>query len=301
MTIPSGSQSGEQPSTYFVQDRSNQEELQRLSVQDQLITAAMRGVLPEQPDRARFRRVLDVGCGTGGWLIEMAKACPTCQQLVGIDISKRMIEYAREQAYHARQDHVEFHVMDALLILAFPSGYFDLVNLRFGSSFVRTWEWPKLLLEMLRVCHPDGIVRLTEPAIPVQSSSSAYLQFCTFVQYAFFRAGYYFENTPTSMTDHLAPLLAQYGGRAIQTRAHTLHFRAGTPEGQSCIDDITYSFRTLLPFLTKWGCAPSEYNVLYQQALEEIQSPSFETTWELLTAWGFRWSKKDITLYEGKR
>src|SRR5579883_3058075 len=129
--------SKERPSTYFVQDRSNEEEITRLKLQDQLITTAMGGVLPEQPDTTRFQRVLDVGCGTGGWLIELAKACPECKQLVGIDVSKRMVEYARTQAYHARQDHVEFHVMDALLLLAFPSGYFDLVNLRFGSSFVR--------------------------------------------------------------------------------------------------------------------------------------------------------------------
>ena len=53
----------EQPSTYFVQDRSNKEELQRLQIQDHLLTTAMGGVLPEQPDTLHFERVLDIGCG----------------------------------------------------------------------------------------------------------------------------------------------------------------------------------------------------------------------------------------------
>ena len=51
--------------------------------------------------------------------------------LIGIDVSQRMIEYAREQA-EAQQvsDRVEFHTMDALLMLEFPSDFFDLANLR---------------------------------------------------------------------------------------------------------------------------------------------------------------------------
>src|SRR5258708_15848139 len=75
----------EQPSTYFVQDRSNQEELDRLQIQDHMLTASMGGVLPEQPDPTAFQRVLDVGCGTGDWLIELAKTTPTCPSLVGVD------------------------------------------------------------------------------------------------------------------------------------------------------------------------------------------------------------------------
>src|SRR5713101_7159473 len=123
----------EHPSTYVVQDRSNEEELTRLQIQDQLVTASMGGVLPEQPDPTIFQRVLDVGCGTGGWLIEVAKTYPSISLLVGVDVSERMLAYAQEQA-EAQQvsDRVEFRTMDALRMLEFPTHYFDLLNQRFG-------------------------------------------------------------------------------------------------------------------------------------------------------------------------
>ena len=48
-----------------------------------------------QPDPTIFERVLDVGCGKGGWLIEGARSYPTMKQLVGVDISGKMLQYAR--------------------------------------------------------------------------------------------------------------------------------------------------------------------------------------------------------------
>src|SRR5690349_20361610 len=119
MPTPYGSRGDDNPSTYFVQDRKNKKELTRLMMQDKKLTAVMGGVLPEQPDPTVFHRVLDVGCATGGWLIEPAQTYPT-MSLMGIDISQRMIEHACVQAKaHQVNDRVEFHVMDVLHVLDF--------------------------------------------------------------------------------------------------------------------------------------------------------------------------------------
>jgi len=151
MPIPSDASKKEQPGTYFVQDRQNKLELVRLAVQDRMVTALMGGVLPEQADISSFQRVLDVGSGSGSWAVEAAWTFPE-MTLIGIDISQRMIQYAREQANLQQvDDRVEFHTMDALRKLEFPNGYFDLINLRFGVSFMRTWDWYNLLVEMIRV------------------------------------------------------------------------------------------------------------------------------------------------------
>src|SRR6516162_5706219 len=88
----------EHDSTYFVQDRSNLEEMHRLNLQDKMMTDAMGGALQEIPDPTSLHRVLDVGCGTGGWLIEMARTYPSIKELVGVDVSSKMLEYACSQA-----------------------------------------------------------------------------------------------------------------------------------------------------------------------------------------------------------
>ena len=68
-----------------------------------------------------------------------------------------MIEYAREQATQQHvADRVEFRVMDALRMLEFPAFSFDLVNLRCAQGFMRTWDWPKMISELLRVCSPEA-------------------------------------------------------------------------------------------------------------------------------------------------
>jgi ubiquinone/menaquinone biosynthesis C-methylase UbiE len=284
----------EHPSTYAVQDRSNQEELNRLQIQDHLFTANMGGVLPEQPDPIVFSRVLDVGCGTGGWLIELAQTMPTCKMLVGVDVSRTFVEYARAQAEAAQvSDRVEFHVADALRMLEFPRNYFDLVNHRAGMSWLRTWDWPKLLQEYQLVCRPGGVVRITEPEWAV-SNSPALSRLSELIVQAFSQAGHLFTPTRDGLTSKLASLLQQHGLQQVQTRTSTLQYRADTPQGQRFFEDIKLVFRTVLPFLHKWTQVPDDYEEIYQQMLREMQQSDFVATLDLLTAWGHPQSSKGV-------
>ena len=279
--------------TYFVQDRSNEEELTRVALQDQMLTTGMGGVLPEQRQATSLQRVLDVGCGTGSWLIEAAKRYEGMTQLVGVDVSERMIEYAREQA-EAQQvsERVQFRTMDALQMLEFPTDYFDLVNQRFGVSFLRTWEWPKLLHEYQRVTRPGGVIRITETDILIESNSPAFARLNSLFLKALTQAGYLFTPNRYGVINELARLLERSGWYNVQTRAHALVFRAGTPQGQIFFEDIKHAYRTLVPFLRKWTSLPDDYEELYQQALGEMQQPDFEATWNLLTSWGIKTQKR---------
>ncbi len=283
----------EHPSTYFVQDRSNEEELTRLQIQDQIVTTGMGGVLPEQPDPLIFQQVLDVGCGTGGWLMEAARTYPTMSLLVGVDVSSRMVEYARTQA-EAQQvsDRVQFRSMDALRMLEFPSAFFDLVNQRFGASFLRTWDWPKLLLEFQRVTRPGGVIRVTESHMLAENTSPALSNLNALSLQAFYQAGHLFTSESTGISGELARLLQQHGLQNVQTHAHTLEYRPGTAEGQHFYEEVRLGYRAAVPFLRKWSRVPDDYEEVYQQALSEMQQPDFVATRHLLTAWGNKPGKK---------
>lgn len=284
MSMPS---KPEQPSTYFVQDRSNQEEMRRLQVQDQLLTAGMGGALPEQPDLTKFRSILDVGCGTGGWLIGVAQTIPACTRLVGVDASRTFIEYAQVQAEAAGvSDRVQFRTMDALLMLEFRDHSFDLINHRFASSWLRTWDWPKLLQEYQRVCRRGGVVRITEPELASWGKSPALSRLTEVFLQAFYQAGHAFTFGNDGVTGELARLLQQHGLQEVQTRAHTLEYRADSPEGQAMIEDFKLVYRTILPFLRKWTRVPEDYEQIYQASIREIQQPDFEVPMSLLTVWG---------------
>jgi len=183
--------------------------------------------------------------------------------------------------------------MDALRMLEFSTDYFDLVNQRTGASYMRTWHWPKLLQEFQRVTRSGGVIRVTESDAIIESSSPALTRLNQIFLQAFYQAGHLFTPDNKGLTGELARLLYQYGFQNVQTSSHTLHYRAGTAEGQYFSEDMRLVYRTVVPFLRKWGQVPDDYETIYQQALSELQQPDFVATWSLLTVWGNKPRKKE--------
>ena len=126
---------------------------------------------------------------------------------MGVDVSLTFIEAARAQA-KAEQvaDRVEFHAMDALRSLEFPEHFFDLVNHRAAISWLRTWDWLKLLQEYQRVCRPKGVIRITEPEAIGVSSSPALSRFLDLLLQAFYQSGHLFTPTRDGLTSQLVHL-----------------------------------------------------------------------------------------------
>jgi ubiquinone/menaquinone biosynthesis C-methylase UbiE len=251
-----------------------------------MITNAMGGVFPEQSDPTRFHHVLDVGCGPGGWAIEVAKSFPETR-IVGIDISDEMVQHACTQAQkqHVNQQ-VEFRVMDALGPLAFPDTCFDLVNLRYGFSFIRVWDWANVLSELLRVTSLGGIIRLIEPEFLQESNCPTWRHLNEILLSALFRAGHLSTETSTGTTAHLAPLLQRYGCLHVQTKLYALEYRGKTEAGEAYYQDLFHMLQIIPPFLKKWGCLPEDYDALCLRALKEVHHRDFHATLCFQCAWG---------------
>lgn len=78
-------------------------------------------------------RVLDVGCGTGRATRAVARRAPH-GSVLGIDLSSRMLEYARRQSADEGLTNVEYLQGDAQ-VHPFPAEAFDLAISSFGVMF----------------------------------------------------------------------------------------------------------------------------------------------------------------------
>lgn len=268
----------EQPSTYFVRE-CREEEITRLEVQERVVTGTMGKTTLErlELDPGAIQYILDVGSGTGGWLIETAKAYPDIASLVGIDICPNIVAYAQNQADEQQVgQRVKFQVMDALRILDFPARSFDLIHQRFGNSYLREWDWPKLLGEYWRVSQQGGLVLIHEAQPILESSSPALTSLFGLASQASVQAGHLplFSSEQRHIT-YLTSLLKQAGFQQVEMDVFTLQHREGTLETRLFIEDMRSLFQLIVPFLQKWINMPENYSALYEQMLVEIQEPNF--------------------------
>src|SRR5713226_8941398 len=75
----------------------NETEVARLLIQHRQLREFLGDILPKSLDLSNVHRVLDVACGVGGWVFDMARRHPA-MQVIGIDKSQYFIEQARTMA-----------------------------------------------------------------------------------------------------------------------------------------------------------------------------------------------------------
>ncbi len=268
-------------------DAENAAEMARLLSQGRLVTKMMGGLFSERSDLSTIHDVLDIGCGPGGWVLDVARAYPEVK-VVGIDISQLMTEYARSQAWTHQLQNASFRVMDILKPLDFPDSSFDLINARTIAVFMPTTAWPSLLEECVRVSRPGGTIRLTECDLWGSTNSPAFEHFIELCMQASKLAGRGFSITGRDfgVTPMLGRLLRDAGCKNIQRKAHANDFSAGTEAHAGMYQDTMVFFKLVQPFLIKTGVTTQEeVDRLYQQTLEEMRSDDFCAVAFFLTVW----------------
>src|SRR5579872_4317332 len=103
-------------------------------------------LLPEEVDLTPVWRVLDVACGSGQWVRDMATWLPGTT-IIGLDRQEEVVEQARHLSDIWRLDTTSFLVGDMHHMEAIADNSFDLVHARFLAPAVSPQHWPALLQE----------------------------------------------------------------------------------------------------------------------------------------------------------
>jgi SAM-dependent methyltransferase len=281
------SQNAKDDNTYLLNTESPAE-MARLINQERLLTQAMNGPLVGLPDPSTFHQVLDLGCGPGGWVLDVAFSFPD-MDVAGVDISKTMIEYANARARSQQLSNTSFGIMDITKPLDFANDSFDLINVRFLFAALRREAWPPFIAECTRILRPGGILRVTEPIDIGVTSSPAYQRIMGLWYQASWQAGYGFsvDGKTLGVTHMLPTLLRQAGLHSIQFGAHVLEVSEGTDAWSDFYHNAEVGGQQARPFFVKMGVVTQEeIDDLYQQAFIEMRSEDFRGMWHYLSVWG---------------
>ena len=278
--------SSQKESTYVI-DAESGTEMARLINQERLLTKVMGGVFPERFDLSHASHILDIGCGPGSWVLEVAFENPKIK-VVGIDISRLMIEYARAHAEAQGMDNASFRVMNVLEALEFADNSFDVVNARYINSFMLKTSWPPLMKEILRILRPGGTLLLTECEWSITNSlvfekmGEMLTRVGTLTGRSFSPDGRHIGITPM-----LGRFLREAGFVDMQKKAHVLEFSAGTEDYGDTYQDLMAGLKLLEPYLVLAKMTTAEeFDELYQQALTELMLNTFCGVGFMLTVWG---------------
>ncbi len=272
-----------QKNTYVLNVESAAE-MNRLAIQDSLLTKEMGGFLPKDCDPATIHKVLDIACGPGGWVLNLASAYRH-MEVIGVDLSEKMVAYANSRKW----PNTSFRVMNVLQPLDFPDNTFDFVNARLLFAFMPKDAWVPLLKECMRVLRPGGILRLTECEHPF-SNSFAFEKWKELTMHAFHTTDISFsaDGKQIGITLMLGAFLENAGYQNVRHSSFAVDFSAGGDAHGYMYENAQIGFLLAIPFILKTNPSSSkeELTQLTNQMMQDMQSNEFRAIWYYLSAWG---------------
>jgi len=136
-------------------------EVDRLDVQHYALRETLGGNFLAPVERPR--RILDVGCGSGQWGLDLCEQFPDAV-VVGCDL----VTGKREKL--SRHHWVRGNLLQGL---PFGDGLFDFTHQRLLVAGVPLARWPDVVEDLVRVTRPGGWVELAEPPFEIEREGPA--------------------------------------------------------------------------------------------------------------------------------
>ena len=180
-------------------------ETHRLDFQFYLLRSILHGMYAS-PLRSDLVSILDVGCGTGRWVLEMARAFPGAQ-VAGLDIEPPV---PLAQALPPNARFVQANLLEGL---PFADRSFAFTHQQLLALAIPAVHWPGVISELVRVTCPGGYIELVEGGDVFLNTGPATQQFLSWWGQVSRARGF-----DTSLMQRLGSLLYQAHLRDVQVR-----------------------------------------------------------------------------------
>jgi hypothetical protein len=203
-----------------------------------------------------LRAILDVGSGTGRWVVEVAQQFPQAN-VTGIDLLESKISAPLNAMF------VQQNVLEGL---PFTTDCFDYVHSRLLVAGIPAVSWPGLLREYVRVTRPGGWIELLEGGTTFVNAGPQTEQFLAWWnQYSLQRG------IDAAFINKIPDLLHMAGAIHVQTRViHVPLGEWGGRTGSLLLTNITAGWGGLREtFVTQLGISPSQFDYTMSQLPEE--------------------------------
>jgi ubiquinone/menaquinone biosynthesis C-methylase UbiE len=261
-------------SLYMLPNPNNDQELDRLDLQHYMLRYVLKGnyLAPI----AKPSRILDIGCGTGRWSIEMAQEFPQAE-LIGVDLKLPEVDTELLLA------NCHFQVGNVLKGLPFEDAAFDFVHQRLLLFAVPLVGWSQLVNELVRVTRRGGWVELTEVSPFFQHCGPATEKLLDLIVRTAQQRG-----LDMSISQHIGSLLTNAGLKRVGTGTQLVPLgNWGGELGKMAITDILAIAQGMKPLVTAViQTTPEEYDTLAMQMEQEVEQ--YHTTFTFHLAYGQR-------------
>ncbi|KAI9025273.1 S-adenosyl-L-methionine-dependent methyltransferase [Phycomyces nitens] len=255
------------------------EELNRLVGLHFAVKALFGGNIPyheslfSQYNSGKGARVLDLGCGPGTWVMELATEHPS-SEFVGIDVCDVF-------PTNIRPPNATFQLGNVTHRLPFEDESFDFIQLRLFIISIQRDQWTKVMSEVRRVLKPGGFIQCIEPTIMSQGTPLV----CQVAD--IFKEMITSQGQEPFIADKLDEYLAQSGFRVLHDETKSVFL--GRPGAVN--NEFVWVLRSMLNsgmsfFLERMKMSPEDYPAFVDSFCEQLGYPHEETEWSFVYVLG---------------
>ncbi|KAI8096470.1 S-adenosyl-L-methionine-dependent methyltransferase [Halteromyces radiatus] len=209
---------------------------------------------------AQEAKILDIGCGSSTWCLEMALDYPR-SQIRGLDMADMFPTTIRPQ-------NVTFDLHNALEGLPYENNSFDLIHMRLLITAWRVEEWSFILKEIYRVLKPGGYVQLVESDFTVTQKSPMVEMFNKTLYTTIQQRG-----LDPFIVKHLDTLLPEHGFQIVEKELKLVNYgEKGNPISQEMLWNWKSAMKAMKPILAHHLLRqPEEYERFIDRYIQECE------------------------------